>query len=182
MRRKRSSSRVAARSYSLDTQHIVMDIPRKRLIVPPQRSSALITPLLRVILRFKKKTGYDPLETQEYKAPLATKEPNASWVPAPLPPGRGPTETWPSLVLEAAISHLTENLGANADWEWRTIDPKREVHVVMMESIDQTAANVTFEFVVPQQPVACLCHGKFHHQSEIHKFIIGYPATRRFEG
>ncbi|KAJ5684842.1 uncharacterized protein N7477_001187 [Penicillium maclennaniae] len=79
---------------------------------------------------------------------LCSKEPDGAWAPEQLPPGR--SDTWPSIVLEVGVSESKKKLRADAAW-WLA-NSNGQVQVVILISVNQTVAVVTFESIVLQQP------------------------------
>ena len=73
------------------------------------------------------------------------KEPDGSWVPETLPPGR--TLKWPSMVLEVGYSESLRRLHVDANW-WlcRSLG---EVKTVVLISINRVEREITVETWIP---------------------------------
>lgn len=96
-----------------------------------------------------------------------SKEPHGSWAPEDMPPGRN--ENWPTVVLEVGVSELRNKLRADAAW-WLA-DSDGQVHVVIIISVNQTIAEVTFEKVTLQERPRYMRNGRRQFQPETRQLI-----------
>ena len=99
---------------------------------------------------------------------LCSKEPDGSWCPQILSPGR--SDTWPTIVLEVGVSESRKKLRADAAW-WLA-NSKGQVHVVILISVNQTVAEVTFESIVLQQPPTYMRNGRRQYRPETRQSIV----------
>lgn len=108
------------------------------------------------------------LTTARVEGTICSKEPDGSWIPQNLPPGR--SEKWPSLVLEVGVSESKKKLRADAAWWLANSDG--QVHVVITISVNRTVAKVTFETIVLQQPPTYMRNGRRRYRTEIRQSIV----------
>ncbi|KAK2741539.1 hypothetical protein FQN55_008294 [Onygenales sp. PD_40] len=81
------------------------------------------------------------LESTAVKGSNRTKEPDASFQPSQLPPGR--SDKWPSLVVEIGCSESERQLQRDAKW-WLT-DSQGDVKIVITIKIFRSQPRVRFE-------------------------------------
>ncbi|CAI7655832.1 unnamed protein product [Penicillium glandicola] len=119
------------------------------------------------------------LTTARIQGMVCSKEPDGSWTPENLPLGR--SDTWPTVVLEVGVSESKKKLRADAAWWLANSDG--QVHVVIIISVNQTMAEVTFETIVLQQPPTYMRNGRRQYRPEIRQSIVvsrggpGEPIT-----
>ncbi|CDM27064.1 unnamed protein product [Penicillium roqueforti FM164] len=68
------------------------------------------------------------LTTARVEGNICSKEPDGSWIPEQLPPGRN--DRWPTIVLEVGVSESKKKLRADAAW-WLA-SSQGQVHVVII--------------------------------------------------
>ncbi|EPS27739.1 hypothetical protein PDE_02683 [Penicillium oxalicum 114-2] len=111
----------------------------------------------------------------------SSKEPDGSWFPKSIPPGR--SRTWPSVVLEVGVSESRKKLRADATW-WLA-NSQGEVNIVILISINRTIAEVIFESVVLEQPPIYMRNGRRQYRPHTRQSIkvtrlpggAGQPVT-----
>ena len=158
--------------YNRDTRDLIVTIPGR----PHDALVGELHLVMAVSLANMRRTEWS-LTTARVEGDTCSKEPDGSWIPRQLPPGR--SDKWPTVVLEVGVSDSQEKLRADADW-WLA-NSQGQVHVVISISVRRTVPEVTFETVVLEQPPTYIM-GHRRYVTEVRQSIMvsrppGGPIT-----
>ncbi|KAF9238426.1 hypothetical protein DTO013E5_10091 [Penicillium roqueforti] len=158
--------------YDRHTRSLIVTIPGR----PHDALVGELHLVMAVSLANMRRTEWS-LTTARVEGGICAKEPDGSWIPRELPPGR--SEKWPTVILEVGVSEAKKKLRADADW-WLA-NSEGQVHVVITIAVSRTVPEVTFETVVLEQPPTYIM-GQRRYVTQVRQSIVvfrppGGPIT-----
>ncbi|KAJ5288730.1 hypothetical protein N7478_001760 [Penicillium angulare] len=158
-------SKACHQMYNPETRAMIITLPgRPHDAVAMEFTSQFI---VATFLSNMKNTLWS-LSSARVEGTRCSKEPDGSWIPKDLPASRN--DTWPTIVLEVGVSESLNKLRADAAW-WLS-NSKGDVNLVIIISINQAVAEVTFESIVLQQPPTYMRNGQRQYRPHTRQSIV----------